>query len=313
MTYNQEKYVREAVCSVLNQTYDNLEVIISDDCSSDNTWEIVESEVEIYRQNSGLHTRIILNRNKVNLGVARHFELLMSKSHGEIVVAQAGDDRSLPARVEHIVDAYNENPDATLFCHKAVYIDDAGHRTKAGAVSTSAYMPLGALMAYSSRTYTEFGPIVERDAFEDDVYARRAEMLGREVQVHEVLLEYRVGCGGISSGGGGAKVRRSRVARGCLASAKQSRLDILECKCKLDADVCARIKREIDRYEQYYSAEYAFYNARCIVDKIKAFKRLNKHLGLLPCITLFMRCTLPERVVSVLRAAKSALVRSGHE
>ena len=200
MTYNQEKYVREALLSVLNQTYDNLEIIVSDDCSSDGTWDVIVSELDRYRCECGKHDNIILNRNQINQGVAKHFEIILSKCHGEFVVCQAGDDVSLPDRVQVIANALNENPSATVISHEAISIDGNGEEVGAGVMRTSTLMPLGALMAYSYRVYKEFAPISEIGAWEDDVFARRAQMIGDEIKIGKVLLKYRIGCGGISSG-----------------------------------------------------------------------------------------------------------------
>ena len=59
ITYNQEKYIKEAVLSALSQTYHPLEIIISDDCSTDNTFDIVRETINNYL---GGHN-IILNLN----------------------------------------------------------------------------------------------------------------------------------------------------------------------------------------------------------------------------------------------------------
>jgi len=63
--YNQGKYIRQAVEGALAQTYENLEIIISDDASPDKTFEIMQ---ELVRDYSGPH-KIILNRNERNLGI----------------------------------------------------------------------------------------------------------------------------------------------------------------------------------------------------------------------------------------------------
>ena len=248
MTYNQEKYVREALLSVLDQTYDNLEIIVSDDCSKDGTWDVVVSELDGYRRGGGKHSNIVLNRNQTNLGVAKHFEVILSKCHGEFVVCQAGDDVSLPERVQIIVDAFKDNPLATVISHEAISIDENGRKVGSGVIRTSTRLPLGALMAYSCRVYKEFDPISEKDAWEDDVYARRAQMLGDEIQIGKVLLKYRIGCGGISSGRDDIRVRRTRVAIGCLAAARQSRNDLEHCKDSISADKISRIMADIDLY-----------------------------------------------------------------
>ncbi len=65
--YNHEKYIREkAVEGALAQTYTPLEIILSDDCSTDRTFEIIQ---EIAKSYTGKH-QLVINRNKKNLGLA---------------------------------------------------------------------------------------------------------------------------------------------------------------------------------------------------------------------------------------------------
>lgn len=293
MTYNQERYVKEALQSVLNQTYANIEIIVSDDCSQDGTWDVVEEEVNAYRANGGVHDLIVLNRNASNMGVARHFELILSKCHGEFVVCQAGDDASFPERVELIVEAIKSKPGVTIVCHEGICIDGDGNVVGVNTMRTSALMPLGAMMAYSRRVYKEFEPIVESGAWEDDVYARRAQMLGDEVQIKKALLKYRVGCGGISSNRDDVAVRRSRVASGCLASARQSRRDLEYFKSKLTPEKYAEVLRDINWYEERYSAEYEMYSGASWVIRFRAFRTLYRKTSLLGWVNGFIEKMLP--------------------
>ena len=94
ITYNQERYVRDAVRGALAQTYEPLEIVISDDCSTDGTWNIIVDEVESYRKSGGIHKNIVLNRNEKNLGIIRHCQAQQSRIHGELRVGNAGDDIS---------------------------------------------------------------------------------------------------------------------------------------------------------------------------------------------------------------------------
>jgi len=293
MTYNQEKYVKDALLSVLHQTYENLEIIVSDDCSKDETWSVVRSEIDAYRKNGGVHNRIVLNRNETNLGVAKHFESILSKCHGMYVVCQAGDDVSLPQRIEAIVDAFKKNPRASVVSHAAVGIDDRGNQIGTGVMRTSALLPLGAMMAYLRRVYADFGPIVETGAWEDDVYARRAQMIGDEVSIDTVLIKYRVGCSGISSGRGDSKERRSRVSTGCLAAARQSRLDLEWCKTTLRKEKYEKVLHDIDWYEKRYRAEYDMYNASSWLTRFRSFNFLYRSSSLRGWLNGFIRIMLP--------------------
>lgn len=96
MTYNQERYIREAVEGAFLQTYSPLEIILSDDCSSDHTFRIMQELAGTYR---GPHT-VIINQNQKNLGIGGHVNRIMELAHGELIVAAAGDDVSLKERTQ---------------------------------------------------------------------------------------------------------------------------------------------------------------------------------------------------------------------
>ena len=72
LTFRQQDFVRAAVESALAQTYEPLEIIISDDCSDDETFSIIESVVAEHR---GPH-QVSCYRNQVNLGLIEHVNLL---------------------------------------------------------------------------------------------------------------------------------------------------------------------------------------------------------------------------------------------
>lgn len=68
--YNQEEFIRDAVNGAFSQTYSPLEIILSDDCSSDRTFEIMQEMANTYQ---GPH-RVICRRNPFNLGTALHVQ-----------------------------------------------------------------------------------------------------------------------------------------------------------------------------------------------------------------------------------------------
>jgi glycosyltransferase involved in cell wall biosynthesis len=91
--YNAEKYIKEAIESILDQTFKDFEFIIIDDCSQDKTWEIIREYKE--RDN-----RIIIDKNQKNLGLAGIRNKLKKMAKGEYIAWQDADDISIETRLE---------------------------------------------------------------------------------------------------------------------------------------------------------------------------------------------------------------------
>ena len=105
--YNGEKYLAEALDSLLAQTYGDLELIISDNASTDRTQEICQSYVNRDR-------RVKYFRNEVNLGATRNYNRVFELSGGEYFKWAAHDDIHGAAFVEKCVAALDANPTVSL-------------------------------------------------------------------------------------------------------------------------------------------------------------------------------------------------------
>lgn len=110
LTYNQEKFVADALNSILDQDYENLEIIISDDNSQDQTWGIIQDIVS----NHPRKNQIILNKNTENLGVVGNYYKAFNLSSGHLIFTAAGDDISLPNRCSSCIDFWMKNGEPDL-------------------------------------------------------------------------------------------------------------------------------------------------------------------------------------------------------
>lgn len=119
--YNQEKYIREAVEGAFSQTYSPLEIILSDDCSSDSTFEIME---EMAREYQGLHL-VKVRRGENNLGIIDHVLTVARLAGGVLVVVAAGDDISLPTRAEKCLTTHLRHAAKAVYSGRTL-INDSG-------------------------------------------------------------------------------------------------------------------------------------------------------------------------------------------
>ena len=114
--YNAEKYLREAVDSVLAQTYTNFELVIADNASSDATESIC-------REYAGGDPRIRYFRNPRNLGAAPNFNRVFELSVGEYFKWAPYDDLIEPEFLDRCVQVLDNHPDVVL-CYSRVKIID---------------------------------------------------------------------------------------------------------------------------------------------------------------------------------------------
>ncbi|KAM3115014.1 glycosyltransferase family 2 protein [Phormidesmis sp. 146-33] len=102
--YNGSQYLREAVDSILNQTFTDFEFIIINDCSTDSTWPIL---IEYADRDS----RIVLLHNERNLGLTKSLNKGLSLSKGKYIARQDGDDISFLDRLSQQFDYLEMHPE----------------------------------------------------------------------------------------------------------------------------------------------------------------------------------------------------------
>jgi glycosyltransferase involved in cell wall biosynthesis len=114
--YNGEKYIREQLDSILNQTYQNFELIICDDCSTDPTWVILQE----YKLKDD---RIQCYLNEKNLGFKKNFEKAIGLCKGEYIALSDQDDIWKYDHLEILVDSIGEN---YICCGSALIMNENG-------------------------------------------------------------------------------------------------------------------------------------------------------------------------------------------
>ncbi|MBR1967473.1 MAG: glycosyltransferase family 2 protein [Lentisphaeria bacterium] len=108
--YNHEKYVQDAIKSIMEQTYQNIELIVVDDGSKDDTWQKIQ---EMRSECEKRFTRVHLE-TKENEGTCKTLNKLLSISQGEFIYLIASDDMAKPQAVEKELDFLIHNPDYVL-------------------------------------------------------------------------------------------------------------------------------------------------------------------------------------------------------
>ena len=193
--YNQERYIQEAVEGALAQTYSPLEIIISDDSSSDRTYEIMRGLAENY---SGPHL-LKLSRSITNQGLLSHINKVIGLANGEIVIMAAGDDISFPLRTAVIVKSmcempklmavYSECSNCTTYCHASNFylhsVSEANLAFSGGGIGA------GAAYAYRKDCFISPEPLPKFLFSEDRILPLRAGILGGVGHLNIALVYHR--------------------------------------------------------------------------------------------------------------------------
>ncbi|MGY6214039.1 glycosyltransferase [Methylolobus aquaticus] len=199
--FNEERYIGEAIQSAFAQAYSPLELVLSDDGSTDGTFEIMERMAAAY---SGPH-KIILNRNTGNIGIGSQINAAWQKGSGELIVLANGDDISLPHRVERIVAEWvASGRRAAAIASAYEMMDPQGRRTGRvisakedfSNVPDSTYRRFGGpgatSMCVTRECFERFGPLAPNLILEDGPMNLRSTLSGEWRFIDEPLVLYRV-------------------------------------------------------------------------------------------------------------------------
>lgn len=118
--YNCQDTLRDSIDSIINQTYDNWELIMCDDMSTDNTYKIAKHYVDKYKN------KIKLIQNDKNSGLAFSLNHCLKYVTGEFIARQDGDDLSVENRFEVQVKFLEENKQYDLVASKMISFDENG-------------------------------------------------------------------------------------------------------------------------------------------------------------------------------------------
>ena len=207
MTYNQKETCIEAIDSLIAQTLALDLIIVSDDCSTDGTYEVITH----YFSRNGKPNNVELYQSEKNLGFISHFNTLL-ESHckdDDLIVYNAGDDISETSRVEAFYREYVAKGKPRYFLGHS-YVTSFGSGTEEILVPpiesikhnrelcliASAYH-IGASQVFTGALFSDFGPILFDDCYEDLTLGYRALLKDAYHFIPKALLRYRIG--GLSS------------------------------------------------------------------------------------------------------------------
>lgn len=200
LTYNQIDFIEESIKGAFSQDYPNLEIIISDDCSTDGTFEKIKEIISNYK---GKH-KICLNQTSKNKCILGHFFDIIDLAKGELLVLSAGDDISKSDRVTKMVKIWNEEKAVGIFSNYK-RIDENG-RISEGVYNPSTKSKLltavfnnkngldihGASSAYDMKFLKSLPRVEGRFFFEDTFMSFMITIFGNKIlKIDEPLVFYR--------------------------------------------------------------------------------------------------------------------------
>lgn len=262
MAYNQEKFIRESIQGALKQTYSPLEIIISDDASTDATWCVIQEEFDSYQGRHEVHLR----RGEVNLGINGHFNELMKMANGQFIVIMAGDDISLPDRVQTSIQVLLSNQCHGMFSN-GIRIDHEGREiglyipdtrlsekmTWEMIIKSTGNGGAGFSMCWHRKVVEVFGDIPQCPLGEDAFIPFRSALISNFYYLQAPLVKYREH-GSNASFWSGMKKDANVQARKTIANKMSSHYLKMYEKWQLDTQVALQHRYLLqDDYERICS------------------------------------------------------------
>jgi glycosyltransferase involved in cell wall biosynthesis len=258
--YNCQSYINEAIESILNQTFNNFELLLIDDHSNDGTLESIRSYTD---------PRIVIIEKQQKTGLVASLNQGISLAKGKYIARMDGDDISLPTRMQTQVDFFEQHPDVAI-CGTAYQVIGTGEKVSYSTqhddikIALLQYCPIGhptvMLRTDFLRQHNLFYD--ERfEAAEDYELWTRAIWLGQIVNIPNVLLNYRSYAQQHSNSNKNNQVNNSRLS--------QIKMLAKVWDTASDTDPCTR---ELLFGDQFFTSPF---NLRAVVEWMQNLKDLN--------------------------------------
>jgi glycosyltransferase involved in cell wall biosynthesis len=170
--YNHARYIEATLESFANEGHPNLEVVIIDDGSKDNSFQVAQAW---FAHHPNTFTNVILERQE-NAGITKTLNRLVARANGEFITMVASDDLLLPGGIQVRLDALERRPDWLAVFGDAAMIDEQGVQTATSALHKINHTNLKALERDHLRTqelilrWSVPGPVLlsRREAFDPE-------------------------------------------------------------------------------------------------------------------------------------------------
>lgn len=251
-TYNQEDFIKETIESAFSQTYENLEIIISDDCSQDNTYNIIRECITNY---TGKH-KITLLQNDHNLGLVPHINKILFKyAKGKYIDLAAGDDVLMPQKISSAIKIFQQynvsgiafpyikiNQNSQIIGKEEVTSKVRLFKLGGDYIKSTSFMTPGAGLIID-REILSFGELNNNCATEDSTLRFRCMLLNGIYYAEDDGLYYRIHENNISSPQSIFKLKTMNIAAQYDVDLKYALDNQLVCN-----DTYISLKRKIIRY-----------------------------------------------------------------
>ena len=195
--YNAEKYIGKAIESILNQTYDNLELIIIDDNSEDNTVNVIQAYSS---------KKIRFFKNEINMGISYSTNFGIKQAAGKYIALQDDDDISEIDRIEKQVLFLDNHYDIDVLGGGCVFIDGNDVFIKAGVTPRNNPNYIRAMLLFNNLDFVNTSMMCRKDflvvnnlwyeeacyGMQDYLFYIKASKVGRISSVPDIIVKCRL-------------------------------------------------------------------------------------------------------------------------
>jgi glycosyltransferase involved in cell wall biosynthesis len=199
--YNREKYIGESIESILNQTYENFELIIINDGSNDKTENIITKYND---------SRIFYYKNENNRGIVFSRNKGISVAKGKYIAMFDSDDIALKKKFEIQIDYMEKKPEIAMTGTYVLHINAAGKLLKTKWKLNASSKSIPSIQIFRNY-FVQSSVVIRKDAIPNNSYSTGFDIVedskmwfdvalyNKVVNIKQYLLKYRIHDGGISN------------------------------------------------------------------------------------------------------------------